>query len=337
MEYSESDNRQAAWSAYWANGTLHSLSGSFSGNYGGALEHFWLNVFRLLPANSHVLDIATGNGALPKMLLDTETNLPMRIDAVDLAELAPSWIARSTPETRARVHFHARTPAEALPFADSSFDLCMSQYGIEYSELQRSIPQALRVTKPSGLIAWVMHHRESRPVQLACEDRAHCAWLLSPKGPFDAAAAAVIPAAQSSSPEARKALQQNAAAEKIRLQFNSAMNRLSTRAAATSLPDTLQRCAQTIMMVLQQAQTTGIVQAQTRLREVRQSVLHGMHRNNDLLAHAPATDTVARIIETIKAAYPEWLIVHRHISLGNALIGQCLIAGRKEVVARLQK
>jgi ubiquinone/menaquinone biosynthesis C-methylase UbiE len=331
------EQRQAAWDAYWANGTLNSLPGSFSGNYGGALHEFWMAVFRNLPPHGRVLDIATGNGALPKMLLESHVARPFHIDAIDVADVAPSWLADVDTAQRQQLHFHARTPAERLPFADDAFDLCISQYGVEYSDLGASVPEALRVTRRDGLIAWVLHHPQSHPVRLAREDQQHCAWLLSPDGPFASAFDVLGSAARAGSAAGRLSLQQDPTAEQQRQRFNAAMQRLSMRAASTQVPDTLHRGARAIMQILQQAQRLGEAAAHARLRDIHQAIEHGLRRNDDLLMHIPTTTAIEMIRTTLLGARPNWGFDLREIVLDIGLAGQALISGPPESIAQLRK
>ena len=59
--------RRQAWSDYWRAGPLHSLAGSFQDNYEGPIRAFWEAALAGLTANDRVLDIGTGNGALPAL------------------------------------------------------------------------------------------------------------------------------------------------------------------------------------------------------------------------------------------------------------------------------
>ena len=116
MSLPDESARRAAWSAYWATGGLHSCVGSFGGNYGGAIGGFWRNVFSRLPATPvRALDLATGNGAIPLMLWEQRGQGGLlTVDAVDLAQLAPSW---HRADQHAGIRFHAGVAMEAASSA----------------------------------------------------------------------------------------------------------------------------------------------------------------------------------------------------------------------------
>ena len=62
---------------------------------------------------------------------------------------------------RNKIQFFSSTPCEQLLFKDASVDLVCSQFGIEYSNLTDSIPEASRVLRDGGKFAAIMHHHVS--------------------------------------------------------------------------------------------------------------------------------------------------------------------------------
>lgn len=58
------------WSNYWQQGHITSFGQSFSGNYTGVLKEVWQDIIVNLPDNFAVLDLATGNGAIPQLIAD---------------------------------------------------------------------------------------------------------------------------------------------------------------------------------------------------------------------------------------------------------------------------
>lgn len=153
------------WDRYWSYGNIHSFSQVAGGNYEGVVAEFWKSRFERLADGSHVLDIATGNGAVALFALEVAESVSKRyrISGTDLADIDPA--ARVTDSSVAdklgRIEFHGRTPAEDLPFEDASIDLVCSQFGLEYSDLSKSVGEIARVLRPGGRLAVIAHHHES--------------------------------------------------------------------------------------------------------------------------------------------------------------------------------
>ena len=165
------------WSDYWATGALTSLPQDFAFNYDGEVERFWRQQFSALPDSGRLLDVCTGNGAIALLaaVWSRESEHELAISAVDAAALSPELIARRSPETAElveRIRFVGQTPIEALPFADESFDLVTSQYGLEYCKLERAAPELARVLTPGGRLAAVCHGAGSDLLATMAEEQA---------------------------------------------------------------------------------------------------------------------------------------------------------------------
>ena len=102
-----------------------------------------------------ILDLCTGNGATA--LLAAADGRAARIVAVDQAEIDPPAFVSRHAELYARIAFNGGTGVEALPFGDGGFDAVVSQFGIEYSDLSRSLPEAVRMVAPGGRLRFVVH------------------------------------------------------------------------------------------------------------------------------------------------------------------------------------
>lgn len=294
--------RRRSWSQYWASGLLHSCPGSFAGNYDGAIAQFWSRAFAPLGAGQRVLDIATGNGALPRLLLgvDGGSDAGCEVDAIDLAKMAPDWLHQLRPAQRSRLHFHPGTLAEQLPFADAHFDLVISQYGIEYADLDRALVEAARVLNAQGRLCLLMHHRRSLPVLKA---EAELDLLGQMRGDADliACAQGMLPwIAMAASAEGRSQLAGNAAANADRARFNAcqqSIDALLARSAAGA--EALTELRDQIQQVFALAQTKGRAVADAALHKLALDQADQRLRATELIAHALDSERMQSVLELL--------------------------------------
>ena len=238
MTADDSAARRRAWNEYWRAGPLHSLAGSFQGNYEGPIRAFWEQAFAGLGANDRVLDIGTGNGALPALLCELRGADVPAIDAIDIAAPDPAWLRQAPAPCRERIRFHGDTPAEDTGFADARFSLVASQYGLEYSDLARALPEVARITRAGGRLALVVHHAGSRLREVAAAEVGMIDWLLGPDG-LMAPAAAILPYVALAARGERARLAADPGAGQARGRFNEAMQALEELARASPYPDAL--------------------------------------------------------------------------------------------------
>ena len=284
-------SRRDAWSSYWARGAPHSCVGTYGETYGGAIGGFWREVYGALPAVARVLDVATGNGALPRLLLDGSRMPGVQCDAVDIATVYPTWLGALAPADQGRIRFHGGVDAAALPFGDRCFDLIVSQYGLEYTDLDRTLPELLRVRAPGGGVAMVLHHAQGRPATLAAIEIDHLRWLTGEGGLFDAAAALIEPMASAASPEGRTRLQHDPRANAARERFNDLQGQVSARAAAAGDgADALFEARDAVAFIFALAGREGAPRAGAALAELRAELTASATRLRDLCAHALGAD-----------------------------------------------
>ena len=144
------------WSQYWRYDRIAScFDGAGRTNYAGEIASGWRAFFADLPRGGCILDLCTGNGAAA--LLAAEEGRAARIVAVDQADIDPPAFVSRHADLYARIEFRGRTDVEVLPFGDGGFDAVVSQYGIEYSDLSRSLPEAARMAAPGGRLRFVVH------------------------------------------------------------------------------------------------------------------------------------------------------------------------------------
>ena len=163
---------ESAWDSFWRYDRLSSFHAAPGApNYGPAIADRWRAFFTSVPGSSTVLDIATGNGAIA--VLAVEGGDRLEVIGADLADIRPAQFVTTGRAALEQVRFLSNTPAEALPLLDGSIDAVVSQYGVEYSDLDRSIPEAVRVLAPGGRLRFAMHAAEgavARDTATAIED-----------------------------------------------------------------------------------------------------------------------------------------------------------------------
>ncbi len=148
-----------AWDSFWRYDRLSSFHAAPGApNYEPPVADGWRTFFAALPVGARVLDIATGNGAIA--VLAVEANSSFVVTGADLAAVEPSAFVTRSRDALDRIAFLPNTPAEALPFPDASIDAAVSQYGIEYSDLSRSLAEVARVLCPGGRLRFACHAAE---------------------------------------------------------------------------------------------------------------------------------------------------------------------------------
>ncbi|MFT4628917.1 MAG: ubiquinone/menaquinone biosynthesis C-methylase UbiE [Arenicella sp.] len=150
--------KHLAWTIYWAEDHLQSFVATDGDADKHVLNSIWQEFARSLDDGAKVLDLATGNGAVPVALLSAREQL--QIDAVDQAAIDPIQFVKGVIELEA-VNFHSDIDVNTLPFTSDSFDAITSQFGIEYAGLSEATAKALEVLKKNGRMSFLIHHADS--------------------------------------------------------------------------------------------------------------------------------------------------------------------------------
>lgn len=313
----DASGRRRAWSGYWASGRLHSCATSFEGNYAGVIGRFWEEAFAPLQPGSRVLDLASGNGALPAMLWQMHQGA-VQVDAVDLAEVAPGWIR---PAHDTAIRFHPGVDMEALPFAGASFDCVASQFGFEYANRERALAEACRVAAADGRLRLVMHHHDSRLVQVGREELAHHQRLAADDGLLPAARAvvAVLAAVRGGRPPDTAALQ-------AREHYNLALAALARAAEASFAPDLL---LETREAVHRQVAAVGVdpAPALDALERLAADLAHARLRTVEMVECALDRAQLDALLQAVRQARPQWQVAGAELAQAEGVLAWSLAAG----------
>lgn len=144
------------WTEYWKHGHLTSFGSVFQNNYPAILADGWKHWLKTLRSPGLVLDIGTGNGALIDMALDTVPTSTQLI-GVDAAQLSVSDNLKS----QTNVSFFEKTKAENLPLEDKAASAAMAQFGLEYADLKKAVPEIARVLTAGANFRFITHFQGS--------------------------------------------------------------------------------------------------------------------------------------------------------------------------------
>ena len=152
------------------------------------VAEYWVKYFSELADDSRILDVATGNGiVLAHAATAAEAaGKQFSLTGVDLADIDPARYVSDLPEGLRQAKFVGRVAAEELPFSDACFDVVVSQYGLEYAELEAALGEVERVLVPGGQLYWLAHSTESAIVAQNQDQNRQVDFLLAPDSPLRA-------------------------------------------------------------------------------------------------------------------------------------------------------
>ena len=141
---------QDAWTAFWQEpGQSRCVAGNPA--IWQELTLHWSSFAAALTPVTRVLDLGCGAGAVARLLLDARDDV--HVTGIDFARI-PLTI-------HPHVELLSDTAMEHLPFADGSFGAVVSQFGYEYSQVERAAREMARVMTPHASISLLVHHADS--------------------------------------------------------------------------------------------------------------------------------------------------------------------------------
>lgn len=162
------------WSSFWDQGYITTFGDSKPRNYDGVVRQFWEEKFVELPAGARILDIAAGNGAIATIAAQVglAKGKDFFVAASDIADVHAEIVGDDdTKNARKSIEFHSRTPCEQQPFEDDYFNMVTSQFGFEYSDIEKTLAEIRRVLIPGGKFVAICHHTESVLIKTADVER----------------------------------------------------------------------------------------------------------------------------------------------------------------------
>lgn len=290
-------SRAQAWTAYWQTGALHSLPGTFEGNYAGPIGQLWRSFLSRLQGPCKVLDLATGNGPLPACLLDVNTCKEVICTGVDLASVSPDWWLGASASSRERVSFLAGVDLGQLPFDPGHFDVVISQFGFEYGPRPDSADELARVLRPGGQLQLVCHHQDSFLLAQARHESAHLQWILAPDGWLHAAQAMLEPMSLAGHPKGQRLLATDPRYQIIRARFDHLAQAANQRVQTLPCPDVLGEVGALLAQCFQQAMSEGQASAQVCWDQLQRQLFLAEQRLHHMHGAAMGLDEVSAVVQ----------------------------------------
>ncbi|MCG6871434.1 MAG: class I SAM-dependent methyltransferase [Gammaproteobacteria bacterium] len=306
-EAAASPSNTDSWSHYWDSGALTSLADAFQANYQGAVRQHWEALFASLRDGTALLDIGTGNGAVPMIANGVARQRGIRFDlhGMDRARIDPARTVTAERELLDGICFHSDAAAEQMPFPDARFSAVTAQYALEYSDFARTLVEVYRVLAAGGLGSFVIHHPDSTVLKVAREELRHGA-LIAEIALFDRAEDLVGVLLGAPDTQARKALTGDADAQAARHAFNAAAERMGARIRGSRHPELLQIALDYVVRACKLANGGPASAALSLLEQGRREVSASLARLSDLVR---ATGDGSRISDIAERARDAGLIV----------------------------
>ncbi|WP_166424961.1 class I SAM-dependent methyltransferase [Paraglaciecola sp. 20A4] len=143
------------WDNHWRK-TSDRAAHSADAIHDRVIERHWLSTLGASTFNNkRVLDLASGPGALLEVVRKSQpqTDYEMQYYSVDLSKTALQQIKSAYPTSDV-----VRADCANLPFFANSFDLVISQFGIEYAG-HDAFFECSRVLKKSGKFIGILHYK----------------------------------------------------------------------------------------------------------------------------------------------------------------------------------
>ncbi len=288
------------WDKYWRSGSLTSLGSEYSQNYQGAYLAHWHSIFDALPAGARVLDIATGNGAIPLLFLQAmaQQHKALELLATDLSSVVNKAAIQGLVTNPAlpwdSLSVFSGVNNTELPFDNAEIDVITSQYGFEYSPRKPTLDEICRVLKPAGKVYLVCHSTDSTIIQTNKSELRCLQQLLAPKGALAVFTELVKVLGPITSNKDIQQHKQPQRLERLRNQLNSAMASLADEFAQTFMDTGL---VDLVGQLLQQRLSLAVKEKLRLVAQFRQELEQHKARLADLIQASMSQEDVNETVD----------------------------------------
>jgi len=145
-------NKTDYWSDYWQHdGKGGEVFVNNKGERPAYIADHWSSQLVAVPEGGRMLDIASGAGSIYESLTD-ERRASVSLFASDISCNALEILKKKIPHANVVV-----CSSIELPYEDQSFDMVVSQFGIEYAGID-AFSEAARLVAPGGYLSILSHY-----------------------------------------------------------------------------------------------------------------------------------------------------------------------------------
>jgi len=147
-------NTNDYWSDYWQkDGAGGEVFVNQQGQRPSYIADYWAGQFESIADEARVIDVASGAGSIYEGL-SLEQRTSLSLTAADISASALAILQERVAEANV-----VECSSSNLPFGDQSFDLLVSQFGVEYAGFD-GFREAARLVAENGQLAMLCHYRD---------------------------------------------------------------------------------------------------------------------------------------------------------------------------------
>jgi ubiquinone/menaquinone biosynthesis C-methylase UbiE len=292
------------WTQYWASDRIAACFEGPQSNYEDTIRDQWEAFFRALPSPCSVLDIGTGNGAVPIIArrVATQEGKDFSITGVDVAAIDPHRFVQHDATTLADITFLGEVSAASLPFEDGRFGAISSQFALEYMDREAVLNELSRVAAAGARFKCIIHADNGTAVEAARLDLEHCDYLLNESRLFDKARRTMAFIVELERSGAEVTATADAKARKLINGFETALGRVKKRRRERGKNLMLDNALEVVVRCYQERASFSAEQLQDHMNTLQGEVAAHQARLRDLVEAACSSGQIQTLSEQICAA-----------------------------------
>lgn len=293
-----------SWSEYWKTGAQHSCTGSYTGNYSGAIQTWWENVYSSAPNHGNVLDIGCGNGSLLEIasMTSKKHGLYLNLFGLDAAQLNEKLIEEKLSpykEHIASLSVFSSTPFAKEALGTNRFSVISSQYALEYFMSEHVLADVVSSLSDKGNFSAIMHHHDSVIYKVSKLESEQLSALLGKNGIMSHAIKMIPFIHLSKTEEGAKKLATNHEANALKSSFNTSVSTALAQAKGKADEAILRYALEAIFSVFNAPNQSSIEAMQKALIQTQDELINSKARLDDLLSSALGDEQFDQLLRTL--------------------------------------